>query len=110
MAYDIPVLAWIIDKNQAIALLNDPVKFPPGFFDSDRNDRQEGVDLLETLTGAPVQYFGSEDGSIFYLGVAVQEDFCIDLAAFMAKASQVYQRHPHPLIQAARLCVVTQFC
>ena len=110
MAYDIPVLAWIIDKQQAIALLNDPVKFPPGFFDSDRNDRQEGVELLEILTAAPVQYFGSEDGSVFHLGVRVHDDWCLDLAALTPQAWAIKKKYPHPLIQAARLCAVSEFC
>lgn len=107
MAYVIPVAALVLDHAAAAAALN----LPADFFDNPRNDRYPEVERLATLTGAPVQEFCDESQDIYYLGIHLEEDWRIDIdSALIAKSMAAFKQYDHPLIQGARLAVVSTFC
>lgn len=107
MAYVIPVAALILDHAAAAVAVNRP----SDYFDNPRNDRWEGIEALEQLTGAPIENFSDEDQDIYYVGIQIESDWRIDInAALAAKAVALKAQYPHPLVQAAELAVVSQFC
>lgn len=106
MAYTIPVAALVLDHQAAALAINEP----SDYFDNDRNDREDGLEKLELLTGAPVQCFASEDYSVFYVGLYVDSDWCIEINSnLIASAAKIKSANSHPLIQSAKLAVVSQF-
>lgn len=106
MAYTIPVVALILDHQAAATAIGEP----PDFFDNENNDRWAGAEALEQLTGASISIFSSEDESIFYVGVRIEEEFYIPIdMALATKANAIRQANPHPLIQSATVAVVSQF-
>lgn len=106
MAYTIPVAALVLDHGPAAAAINEPANY----FDDDRNDRWDGVEALAKVTGAPITAFSSEDGSIFYIGIQIESDWCIEINfTLISKVGSLKAQYDHPLVQAAKLAVVSQF-
>jgi hypothetical protein len=108
MAYTIPVVALLLDEKAAAAAINEP----PDYFTNFRNyNRYDGVEKLQRLTGAPIQNFSDENQEFFYVGIQVTSDWRIDIdAALLKKAAALKQQYDHPLVQAAQLSVVSEFC
>lgn len=107
MAYTIPVAALLFDEQAAAAAINEPANY----FEDASNDRYDGIEALQQLTGAPVTQFSDEDGDVYYLGLQIEDDWRIDInPALLAKATALKAQYQHPLVQAAELAVVSQFC
>lgn len=106
MAYDIPVAVLLIDHQAAAALIGES----SNYFDDDSNDRCDGVERLAKVTKAPINSFALEDGSVYHLGIYLDSDFCILIdAALASKAASTKNQYDHPLVQSAKLAVVSQF-
>lgn len=106
MAYQIPVAAWVFDHAAAAAVIGEPADY----FDDYRNDRYDGLERLAQATGLPVDRFATEDESVYYIGIHVDEEWRIDLdQELVRKAAAVLRQHPHPLMESARLAVVSGF-
>lgn len=107
MAYDIPVAALILDEALAASLINED----SNFFENESNDRHDGVERLAKITGAPISSFSSEDGSVYFIGLHLEEDWRIDInGSLITKAAAAKTQYPHPLVQSAKLAVVSTFC
>ena len=106
MAYTIAVVALILDHQAAAAAINEPADY----FDNDQNDRYDGVERLQQLTGADIEAFSYEDGDIYYVGIQIESEFYMPIdAALLNKALAVKQANSHPLVQSATLAVVGDF-
>lgn len=107
MAYTIPVVALIIDPTSAANALG----LDPGYFEDQDEYRREGVEDLAALTAAPVTAFSDEDGDCFYVGIELASDFYVEIdSTLLSRAVALKGKYPHPLIQAAKLAVVSRFC
>jgi hypothetical protein len=107
MAYTIPVAALLLDEKAAAAAINKP----PDYFEDSRNDRWQGIQMLQQLTGAPVESFTDENQDIYYLGLRIEENWRIDIdTVLLNKAIALRAQYPHHLVSAARLAVVSEFC